>query len=115
MALRPAPITQQSYLYAVGDTPAVNLTDNVPPDVDAKALLLGCGDIRNILCTVYNGSGTSVLKWKTWGNQGSAKSPTENRTLDFTCCDIEAEIIARNIVALTFIVSDKEGAHNEYL
>ncbi|KZV93558.1 hypothetical protein EXIGLDRAFT_787782 [Exidia glandulosa HHB12029] len=41
-------------LYAVGNTPAVSLVDFVPPEDPATVLLLGCGDARNILFTVYN-------------------------------------------------------------
>lgn len=43
--------------YAVGDTPAVTLTRNVPQGVDADILLLGSGDIRNILYTAYHEKG----------------------------------------------------------
>ncbi|KAJ8107080.1 hypothetical protein OPT61_g9112 [Boeremia exigua] len=94
MSLKPAHIVQNPYFYPVGNTPAVCLTDTLPPEVDGKVLLLGCGDVRNILCTVYNGAGS-----------------VHDRKLDFTCCDIEAEIIARNTVILTLIADDKEGAH----
>ncbi|KAF2823611.1 hypothetical protein CC86DRAFT_422601 [Ophiobolus disseminans] len=38
-----------------------------------------------------------------------------SRKLDFTCCDIEAEIIARNILALTLIIDDAEGIRTPVL
>ena len=34
--------------------PAVSLTQNLAPETDAKCLLLGCGDSRNILFTIFN-------------------------------------------------------------
>ncbi|OSS52455.1 hypothetical protein B5807_02244 [Epicoccum nigrum] len=91
MALKPVHIVQNLYLYPVGNTPAVCFTDSLPPELDANVLLLGCGDVRNILFTVYSG-----------GN-------SDHRKLDFTCCDIEAEIIARNTVILTPIADDEDA------
>jgi hypothetical protein len=32
-----------------------------------------------------------------------------DRKFDFTCCDLEAEIIARNVIALTLIIDDTDG------
>jgi len=34
--------------------PAISLTQNLAPEADAKCLLLGCGDSRNILFTIFN-------------------------------------------------------------
>lgn len=42
---------------AIGKTPAVALTRNVPQGVDADILLLGAGDIRHILYTAYHERG----------------------------------------------------------
>jgi hypothetical protein len=42
-----------TYFYPVGNTTAVHLTRNLPPEEDADILLLGCGDVRNILFTAY--------------------------------------------------------------
>ena len=39
----------------------------------------------------------------------------DHRKLDFTCCDIEAEIIARNTVILTLIADDEDGALSQHL
>jgi hypothetical protein len=57
------------------------------------------------------------VNWKHWEVRLLVRidSPIENRALDFTCCDIEAEIIARNIVALTQIVCDNEAAHSQHV
>lgn len=42
-----------TYFYPVGNTSAVHLTRNLPIEEPADVLLLGCGDIRNVLFTVY--------------------------------------------------------------
>ncbi|KAL2195570.1 hypothetical protein P885DRAFT_70208 [Corynascus similis CBS 632.67] len=42
------------HFYPIGNTPAVFLTQGLPPEKDANILLLGCGDIRNILFTVHS-------------------------------------------------------------
>jgi hypothetical protein len=42
------------FFYPVGNTSAVDLTDTLTPEEKADVLLLGCGDPRNILFTVYN-------------------------------------------------------------
>ncbi|KAF2181225.1 hypothetical protein K469DRAFT_792236 [Zopfia rhizophila CBS 207.26] len=66
MSLKPSHLQQNP----VGNTPAVCLTQSLPPDQDASILLLGCGDIRNVLFTIYAGIGLG------------------DRKLDFTCCDL---------------------------
>lgn len=39
--------------YAIGNSPAVDLTRYLPQDVKADILLLGCGDVRHILFTAF--------------------------------------------------------------
>ena len=56
--IKPAHIERLSFFYAIGNTPAVCLTQHLPPDQDASLLLLGCGDARNILFTAYAGAGS---------------------------------------------------------
>lgn len=41
------------FFYPIGNTPAVYLTQDLPPGQLADVLLLGCGDVRNVLYTVY--------------------------------------------------------------
>ena len=41
------------FFYAIGNTSAVTLTSDLPPEEPAKVLLLGCGDPRNVLHTVF--------------------------------------------------------------
>lgn len=42
-----------AHWYPIGNTPAVCLTQGLPPESKADILLLGCGDVRNILFTVH--------------------------------------------------------------
>ena len=42
-----------TYFYPVGNTSAVCLTENLPPESKADLLLLACGDPRHILYTIY--------------------------------------------------------------
>ncbi|KAG2074819.1 hypothetical protein BDR04DRAFT_1171329 [Suillus decipiens] len=74
----------KTLFYSIGNTPAVCLTQDLCPSEKADVLLLGCGDPRHILYTVYTNSITS-------------------RKLDFTCCDIESAVIARNVILFTFL------------
>jgi len=39
--------------HPLGPTPAVCLTQDVPPEGEMRILILGCGDVRNVLFTVY--------------------------------------------------------------
>ncbi len=55
--LTPAVANPFSFIYPVGNTPASSLTESLPQGVDADILLLGCGDVRNILFTAYCESG----------------------------------------------------------
>ncbi len=52
------------FFYAIGNTPAVSLVSHQPPGSESvDILLLGCGDPRNILYTVYcNENGQRNLK-----------------------------------------------------
>ena len=51
--LAPAYVNIASFFYPIGNTPAVCLTQDLPPEEKASVLLLGCGDVRNILFTTY--------------------------------------------------------------
>ncbi|KAH8845657.1 hypothetical protein MCOR07_008714 [Pyricularia oryzae] len=86
--LTPSIVRPAGYFYALGNTPAVNLARNVPPGTDADILLLGCGDVRNILYTAY-------------ANQDSLPSK-----FDITCCDVDDYILTRNIIFLSFLVDE---------
>ncbi|KIJ28640.1 hypothetical protein M422DRAFT_189460 [Sphaerobolus stellatus SS14] len=80
------------FFYPIGNTSAVCLTRDLAPEEPADILLLGCGDPRNVLYTIY------------------CEPPTQTRKLDFTCCDFDAGVLARNVLLLTMIVDEKPVA-----
>ncbi|KAK5661571.1 hypothetical protein OQA88_9666 [Cercophora sp. LCS_1] len=94
-----APILHASCrpLYLVGNTPAINLTAALPQGIDADILSLGCGDLRHVLFTCY------------------AEQHLPKRKLDITCCDIEENIIARNILVLSLILDGNDVATPEQI
>ncbi|KAL0571419.1 hypothetical protein V5O48_010535, partial [Marasmius crinis-equi] len=79
----PVLFPKKTFFYPIGNTSAVCLTRELPPDVPADVLLLGCGDARNILYTIF--------------------ADASNRVYDFTCCDIEPAVLARNIILLSLL------------
>lgn len=101
--IKPAHIQTTSFFYAMGNTPAVCLTKSLPPDQDVSLLLLGCGDVRNVLLTAYADLGDGnylkplrVLPEDNYPCGCIADSfEIENRKIDLTCCDIEPEIIGK--------------------
>ncbi|KAL1747693.1 hypothetical protein HDZ31DRAFT_61023 [Schizophyllum fasciatum] len=76
---------RRAFLYAIGNTSAEVLTDELPPAESIDLLALGCGDPRSILYTVY------------------ADQAAESREFDLTCCDVEPAILARNVLLLTLL------------
>ncbi|KAI0739278.1 hypothetical protein C8Q80DRAFT_1112432 [Daedaleopsis nitida] len=74
------------YFYPIGNTSAISLSRDSPPDVPLNVLLLACGDPRNVLFTTY------------------CESHLPCRKLDFTCCDYDSGILARNVLLLSMIL-----------
>ncbi|KAG8739431.1 hypothetical protein FRC10_005640 [Ceratobasidium sp. 414] len=89
--LRPLYPPSAVVFYPLGNTPAVSLTQDLSPEQSADILLLGCGDPRNILYTLY----------------ADVTVSSRPRKLDITCCDIEPAVLARNILLFT-LVEDQE-------
>jgi hypothetical protein len=64
------------------------------------------------MCETY--SSLPIVVWVHVSNAARLQNSSQliprpaDRKLDFTCCDIEAEIIARNAVFLTLIIDDPE-------
>jgi Domain of unknown function (DUF4470) len=52
-----------SFFYPLGNTPAVCLTQDLTPGEGARVLLLGCGDVRNILFTAYSDGNSDMLRY----------------------------------------------------
>ncbi|KIM64036.1 hypothetical protein SCLCIDRAFT_23889 [Scleroderma citrinum Foug A] len=80
-----------TFFYPLGNTSAVCLTESLPPEHNADMLLLGCGDPRHILYTVYS---------------DATLAGSEPRKLDVTCCDMEAAVLARNTLLFTLLVDN---------
>ncbi|KAI6098797.1 hypothetical protein EV401DRAFT_2278628 [Pisolithus croceorrhizus] len=85
----------QTSFYPLGNTSAVCLTEDLPPERNADVLLLGCEDPRHILYTVY----------------ADASMSDEPRKLDVTCCNIEAAVLARNTLLFT-LLADHDGSED---
>ncbi|KAF8535830.1 hypothetical protein BDD12DRAFT_796758 [Trichophaea hybrida] len=81
-------IRRKKFFYPIGNTPAVCLNENMPPESPANILLLGCGDPRNILFTLY------------------LTEQSFNSKLDFTCCDVEPAVLSRNVLLFTLLADD---------
>ena len=43
-----------TFFYPIGNTPARCLTRDLPCEDKGDLLLLGCGDVRNVLFTLYS-------------------------------------------------------------
>ncbi|CAG8017467.1 unnamed protein product [Penicillium olsonii] len=84
------------FFYPVGNTPAVSLTQDLPAREKADLLLLGCGDLRHILFTINN-----------------EQEVRDQRRLDFTCCDVDTAVTARNIILLSLILDDVNGDNKD--
>ncbi|KAF7363828.1 MYND-type domain-containing protein [Mycena sanguinolenta] len=77
------------FFYPIGNTSAVSFARDVSPNQDLSLLLLGCGDPRNVLFTLFS------------------EHETAARKLDFTCVDYEPAILARNVLLLSMVIDDK--------
>ncbi|KAA1466604.1 hypothetical protein DENSPDRAFT_831464 [Dentipellis sp. KUC8613] len=85
----PIYMPKRTFFYPIGNTSPICLTQDIAPDQSANILLLGCGDPRNILYTLY---------------ASGADEASLQRTLDFTCCDIDAAVLARNYLLFTLLI-----------
>nr|GAT50811.1 predicted protein [Mycena chlorophos] len=72
----------------ISNRPAVSLLRDVAPEQSANVLVLGSGDLTDVLFTVYS------------------ESDNLNRRLEFTCCDVEPAVLARNALLLTMLVEN---------
>ncbi|KAK5627044.1 hypothetical protein RRF57_002759 [Xylaria bambusicola] len=86
--LTTAVVNITTYFYPIGNTPAVSLTQTIPPGKPVDILLLGCGDVRNILFTSY----------------------IDARIMDITCCDNQKAVLARNILLLSILIDGNNSS-----
>ena len=85
----PTYVQLKYWYYPIGNTPAVNLLRDIPAfqgKETIRILSLACGDPRNLLFSL-------------WCDQGH----NPERSLSFTCCDVEPAVLARNVVLFTLI------------
>jgi hypothetical protein len=85
----PAIVNIVTFFYPVGNTPAVCLTQDLPCEEQADILLLGCGDVRNLLFTAYSDRDYGTLTCCSPFPSNSPLMMTDLRRLDITCCDME--------------------------
>ncbi|KAI0816053.1 hypothetical protein BC628DRAFT_1334426 [Trametes gibbosa] len=76
------------FFYPIGNTSAVCLTRDLSPEEHADLLLLGCGDPRHVLYTIFS------------------EPDNSSRRLDFTCCDLEPGVLARNALLISLIADN---------
>ncbi|TRM67702.1 hypothetical protein BD626DRAFT_104873 [Schizophyllum amplum] len=85
-------IPRRTFFYPVGNTSADLLTESLPREENLDLLLIGCGDPRSILYTVY------------------ADGAIGKRELDITFCDVEPAVIARDVLLFTLLAdTNKES------
>ncbi|KAI9656846.1 MAG: hypothetical protein M1821_003485 [Bathelium mastoideum] len=92
--LRTTVVNTLNFFYPLGNTPAVCLTQDLAPEQSATILLLGCGDVRNVLFTTFADPGKHI---------------------DVTCCDIEPAILARNVLLFTLLIDDDKNQNLEQI
>jgi hypothetical protein len=81
-------VTLRYWFYPIGNTPAVNLlrTTRCVPEESVKILCLACGDVRNVLFTLWS------------------EPVTPGSCYEFTTCDSEPAVLARNILLFSFLI-----------
>ena len=59
--LHPPYVSPMQWFFPMGQTSAVSLTQDLPPGKHANVLVLGNGDARNILYTLFNEQNNGAL------------------------------------------------------
>ncbi|THH01477.1 hypothetical protein EW026_g1237 [Hermanssonia centrifuga] len=90
----------QTFFYPIGNTSPSCLSQNLALGENASVLLLGCGDPRNILYTLH---------------ASGADLPATSRNFEFTCCDAEPAILARNVLLLSLVVGEDFAEYSAQL
>ncbi|EUC54468.1 MYND finger protein [Rhizoctonia solani AG-3 Rhs1AP] len=81
------------FFYPLGITAAMSLTRDLAPEQSADILILGSGDPRNLLFTIYSDL--------TIGNV--------SRAMDITFCDVEPATLARNVLLVSLLENRNEN------
>lgn len=82
------------FFYPIGNTPAICLTRDLAPEESADVVLLGCGDPRHVLYTVFSEPDGCELYDPTSSLVTDHQIPfIASRKLDFTCCDNEPGVL----------------------
>ncbi|KAF9052402.1 hypothetical protein BDZ89DRAFT_1098464 [Hymenopellis radicata] len=81
----PLAFRDKYFYYPIGNTSAVSLTRDLATDGNVDVLILGCGDPRNVLYTLY------------------CEPSAATRRIDFTCCDFDPAVLARNVLLFSMI------------
>lgn len=96
---RPVIWPTEDVFFPVGNTAPICLTNYLPPEEDARVLLLGCGDPRNILYTLYESgsddSNSAFRRFLVFYYFLTIPFGTGKRKMDFTCCDYEPAILGK--------------------
>ena len=79
----PTDLNRLYFYYAIGNTPAISLTRHLNPETNARALLLGSGDLRNVMFTCF-------------------ADGAPERALDLTLCDHEPGVVGEFILDSVF-------------
>ncbi|KAI5848090.1 hypothetical protein BZA05DRAFT_376326 [Tricharina praecox] len=88
----PCTIQKSKFFYPIGHRAAVCLTESLSLEQSANILLLNCGDPRDILFTLHMDGG---------------------RPIDFTCCETEPAVLARNILLFACFTDGKKKVNSE--
>ncbi|KAI9835783.1 MAG: hypothetical protein M1837_003667 [Sclerophora amabilis] len=101
--LTPNYVNLRYWFYPIGNTPAVNVFRDgsyctVQDDEQqiVRVLFLACGDPRSLLYSVWC--------------QEKHESKDSSLNFDFTCCDMDPAVLARNVVLFSLIADYSEGA-----
>jgi hypothetical protein len=91
---------KKTFFYPIGNTVPVCLTRDLSPEQPANILLLGCGDPRNILYTMFSGIKPSSGEYDI--NDfivilSQILFASGSRALDITCCDVEPAVLGKKI------------------
>ncbi|MCJ1355455.1 MAG: hypothetical protein MMC33_005447 [Icmadophila ericetorum] len=113
-------VSLREWFYPIGNTPAVNLlrhTTFSKKRRNIELLLLACGDPRNILFSLYCQDGlrehVNTIHFKA-SVALTITLTANNCTFNFTCCDHEPAVLARNIVLLTLVADQPSNGFSDH-